>query len=83
LNGKGWYYYGEEQYENAIKAWEILLKSYPNFSEGYMYIIEAQKLLKVDYSKNVLKLKESLKSSTFYTNEEKKEIENELEKLMK
>lgn len=83
LNGKGWYFYGEEQYENAIKAWEILLKSYPNFSEGYMYIIEAQKLLKVDYSKTVLKLKESLKSSTFYTNEEKKEIENELEKLTK
>lgn len=83
LNGKGWYFYGEEQYENAIKAWEILLSSYPNFTEAYLYIIDAQKLLKVDYSMTVVKLKESLKSSKFYSAKEQKEIKKELKKLMK
>ena len=83
LNGKGWYFYGEEQYENAIKAWEILLEAYPNFSEAYLYIIEAQKILKVDYSKTVKQLRESLKTTTFYSKEEKKEIEDELDKLIK
>lgn len=83
LNGKGWYFYGEEQYENAIKAWEILLEAYPNFTEAYLYIIDAQKILKVDYSKTVKRLRESLKTTSFYSKEEKKEIEDELEKLTK
>ena len=43
LNGKGWGFYGEGEYAKAIKVWEKLLIQYPNFSEGYLSIIDAQK----------------------------------------
>jgi predicted alpha/beta superfamily hydrolase len=35
LNGKGWGFYNAKQYENAIEAWNIMLETYPNFSQGY------------------------------------------------
>lgn len=37
LNGKGWYFTNEKRYSEAIDAWKILLKRYPNFSEAYLY----------------------------------------------
>lgn len=81
LNGKGWFFYGEEQYEKAIQAWEILLATYPNFSEGYLYLIDAQMQLKKEYAPTVEKLKTSLKSSDFYSKKEKKEIMKELKEM--
>ena len=83
LNGKGWFFYGEGQYDNAIKAWEALLKSYPNFSEGYLYILDAQKQLKMtkNYSDTIDRFNASIASSNFYSEKEKDELRQELESM--
>jgi len=83
LNGKGWYFYNKGEFEKAIAAWEILMKSYPNFSEGYLYIMDAQIQLKSDYSETVKRFSASLNSSTFYTEAEKEELLQELKKSNK
>ncbi len=85
LNGKGWYFYNEGQFEKAIEAWEILMKSYPNFSEGYLYILEAQIQLKRknDYSDTIERFNVSLASSNFYSEKEKDELMQELENMTK
>lgn len=79
LNGKGWYFYGEGEYEKAIEAWEIMLESYPNFSEAYLYIIDAKSTLNLDYSGDVELFKKSLANSEIYSKEEKTELLKELE----
>lgn len=83
LNGKGWYYYNEGQYDKAIQAWEILMDVYPNFSEGYLYIIDAQIHLKHDYNKTIKKFTKSLSYSEFYSEKEKKELELEMQEIIK
>ena len=83
LNGKGWYFYNEKQYDKAIQAWKILMDSYPNFSQGYLYMIKAHMQLKQDYLETIEKFKESLASSTFYTETAKKELEIELQEMTK
>lgn len=82
LNGKGWYFFGEEQYESAIKSWELLLNSYPNFSEGYLYILEAQLKMKKDYSETINRFNASLFSSNRYSEKEKDELRQELKKMI-
>lgn len=81
LNGKGWYFFGEDQYESAIKSWEILLNSYPNFSEGYLYILQAQLKMKKDYSETINRFNASLSSSNMYSEKEKDELRIELKTL--
>lgn len=83
LNGKGWYFYNEEQYDKAIQAWKVLISSYQNFSEGYLYIINAQIKLKHNYDKTVQDFKKSLVNSEFYTENEKKELMLELQEMIK
>lgn len=83
LNGKGWYFYNEKQYEKAIQAWNILLDSYPNFSGAYIYIIKAQIQLKQDYSETSKAFRKSLESSEFYTAKQKEDMEKELQGIMK
>ena len=83
LNGKGWYFYNEKQYDKAIQAWQILIASYPNFSEGYLYIIKAQIQLKHNYYKTVKDFKKSLDNSGIYTEKEKKELTLELHEMIK
>lgn len=83
LNGKGWYFYNENQFEKAIEAWQILMDGYPNLSEGYLYMIYAQIQLNQNYSNTVQKFKNSLAHSNLYTEEEKKEMEEELIEIMK
>jgi tetratricopeptide (TPR) repeat protein len=83
LNGKGWYFFGEQAYEKAIEAWEILLQSYPNFAEGYLYIIEAQIESKKDFSATIKKFEQALSHSTIYGEEEKIALKKELEELTK
>jgi tetratricopeptide (TPR) repeat protein len=83
LNGKGWFFYGKEDYAKAIEAWEILLKTYPNFSQGYLALIDAQIQLKLDFSKSVDRFKQSLTKSTIYSDIEKEELIQELEELIK
>ncbi|HMQ08921.1 MAG TPA: hypothetical protein PKC30_16595, partial [Saprospiraceae bacterium] len=81
LNGKGWYFYGNEEYEKAIEAWEILISRYPNFSEGYLYIIDAQiKLgLEVSFTKN--RFLQSIDASELYGEADKMELMEMYEKL--
>jgi predicted alpha/beta superfamily hydrolase len=78
LNGKGWFFNNEGQYEKAIESWELLMKSYPNFSEGYLSIIDAQIQLKKDYSQTVERFKSSLNKSTIYSEKEKEQLMLEL-----
>ncbi|KXH79062.1 alpha/beta hydrolase-fold protein [Chryseobacterium kwangjuense] len=83
LNGKGWYFYNEKQYEKAVQAWKILLDSYPNFSEAYLCIIKAQIQLKQNYSNTIKEFRKSLADSEFYTEKEKKNLEAELQEIIK
>lgn len=78
LNGKGWFFNNEGQFEKAIEAWELLMKSYPNFSEGYLSIIDAQIQLKKDYTQTVERFKTSLNKSTIYSEKEKEQLMLEL-----
>ncbi|MDR6922821.1 tetratricopeptide (TPR) repeat protein [Chryseobacterium sp. 2987] len=83
LNGKGWFFYNEKQYDKAIQAWQILLDTYPNFSQGFLYIIKAQIQLKQNYLQTVEKFKTSLVNSELYTEKEKQELETELQEITK
>lgn len=83
LNGKGWAFYNEKQYDKAIQAWKILIDSYPNFSEAYLNIIKAKILLKQDYSATVKEFNISLANSEFYKEKEKKDLEIELHEIVK
>lgn len=81
LNGKGWFFYGEGEYEKAIQAWEIMLVQYPNFSDGYFNIATAKHEMGLDIQTELAQFKESLKTSTFYSEEEKEGYLKELEEL--
>jgi hypothetical protein len=83
LNGKGWYFYNEKEYAKAIEAWGILMKSYPNFSEGYLYIMDAQIQLKQDISETIELFNESLAKSDIYSETERNELIAEMEGLKK
>jgi predicted alpha/beta superfamily hydrolase len=83
LNGKGWYFYNDKQYEKAIMAWEILVDTYPNFSEAYLYVLKTQIQLKQNYSNTIEEFKKSLAKSEFYSEKEKKDLENELNEMLK
>lgn len=81
LNGKGWYFYNENMYREAIGAWEILTGHYPNFSEAWLYIIETKKLLKENTVEAEEKFRQSLSKSQMYSLKEKEELMLELKKL--
>ncbi|MCX8534019.1 hypothetical protein OEA66_16855 [Chryseobacterium sp. KC 927] len=83
LNGKGWHFYNEKHYDKAIQAWQILMDTYPNFSEGYLNIINAQIKSKKNYLKTSENFKKSLSDSEFYTEKQKKELEIEFEEMIK
>lgn len=82
LNGKGWYFYNEKDYAKAIKAWEILVESYPNFSQGYLAIIKAQIKLKENYDATLVKFKNSLSNSEMYKENEKEGLMKELKEII-
>ncbi|WP_138434608.1 alpha/beta hydrolase-fold protein [Winogradskyella algicola] len=83
LNGKGWFFYNNNDYKNAIEAWELLLLSYPNFSEGYLYIMDAQMVLNQDITDTIERFNASLANSQFYSEKEKNDLIKELESLKK
>ena len=88
LNGKGWFFYNEERYDKAISAWEILLKSYPNYSETLLYILDAKMLMNKDLPQEEIDeslriFKSSLEKSEFYSDEEKVELLKGVEKTFK
>jgi len=79
LNGKGWEFYNDKEYQKAIMIWETLMKEYPNFSEGLLNIYWAQEELNLDTKQTKERLIENLKHSKFYSESEKKEILKEVE----
>lgn len=81
LNGKGWQHYNEKNYLKAIEAWQELLKDYPNFSEGYLSIAMAQTMLKESLHSTIDMFHKSLEESSFYSNEQKKQLLVESENL--
>lgn len=83
LNGKGWYFFNENEYAHAIQAWEKMLEEYPNFSEAYLYIIYAQQELHQDYTETLKKLKISLATTQFYTEKDLIDIQAEIKELEK
>lgn len=81
LNGKGWYFYNEGEFELAISAWQEMLRCYPNFSVGYLFISYAEQELGRNSEATIKSLRASLKTSEIYSDEEKAELMNELENL--
>lgn len=74
LNEKGQSFYDEKEYIKAIEAWEILMRYYPNFSEGYLSILDTQIQLKQDFSNTIEKFNNSLSESNIYSPKEKAEL---------
>ena len=81
LNGKGWELYNKKRYREAIAAWELLLEYYPNFSEAWLYIMDARLKTKQDVKAAKQQFLTSLKDSQLYSAEEKKELMAEYEQL--
>ena len=81
LNGKGWQFFNEQKYAQAIAAWEQCVEAYPLFAEAYLYIIYAQKELQEDYSATLQKLEESLRLTQLYSAEELAELQEEIKSL--
>ncbi len=67
-------FFNEAKYELAIRAWEEMLKAYPNCSDAYLNMAYAQKELNQDPTKMLALFRKSLAADAFYTPEEKKEI---------
>jgi len=83
LNGKGWSFYTEGEFEKAIEAWSLLLSYYPDFSEAYLSIAYAEKDLGRPVAATLTEFQKKLSSDTFYTADEKLEMMKECELLMK
>lgn len=81
LNGKGWTFFNEGAFEHAINTWKLLLNNYPNFSEAYLYILEAEIALKDNHNLTIEAFHQSLKNSKLYSDAEKQELLIELERL--
>ncbi len=74
LNGKGWEAYNKQQYQQAIEAWQALLRYYPTMSEAWLYIADAQKNLNVPFKSAVERFYAEIQQSSFYTTSEKEEL---------
>lgn len=81
LNGKGWFFYNLGQFDKAAEAWEILVDRYPNFSEAYLYIIDAKISDNKDASQARKLFLESVKTSNLYSDSEKIELMVEFERM--
>lgn len=79
LNAKGWRYFNESNFTTAIQTWQKLLEAYPNFSEAYLYIMEAENKLNKKNPKTVEAFKRSLENSNLYSEFKKMDLLNELE----
>ena len=84
LNGIAYQYYNEEKYQDAIVVWNLLLKEYPMFTYANISISNAY--FKLNDKKKAIsyleKAKFELKTNTFYSVEEKLNIQSEIEKMM-
>lgn len=82
LNGKGWMYYENRKFEQAISAWETLLRYYPNFSEALLYIAYARTDLGEPIDDVLQAFRENFAKSLFYSDEEQHDLQEEYQLLL-
>ena len=84
LNGIGFKYYNNKQYQAARTAWTILLADYPMFSDAYSNI--AKSYLKEDNkveAKHYYELaKQKAVDNSFYNAEERKELIKDIDDVL-
>jgi hypothetical protein len=78
LNGKAWGFFTRGSYEDAIRAWELLLNEHPSFLDAFMGIISAQSEVRIDNKKRLSAFRKCVKEATYFTKKEKKELLREL-----
>jgi tetratricopeptide (TPR) repeat protein len=82
LNGRAWYYYGENKFDEAIESWDLTLIYYPNFSEANLYIASTLKEINRPYKKYIEEFNHSIIKNNFYSTSEKQELIKEYEELI-
>lgn len=83
LNGLGFRFYNNKKYGAARQTWEIMLKEFPMFTEGYVSVAKSYKKEGNNNKaiKNCDKAVQQLNATTFYSSEEKQELVKEIEEL--
>jgi tetratricopeptide (TPR) repeat protein len=81
LNNKGYAFFKNSDFPDAIAAWQQLVKQYPNFSEGYLNIAKCQRRLRQSNVQAIRDFKTSLEQSSVFTDEEKSRLLHEAEGL--
>jgi len=81
LNGIGYKFFNEQNYNEARQAWILLLDEYPTFLNAYVSIADSyvKEGNKKDAAINYKKAKEKLVSNTFYTKQQSEAMRNEIE----
>jgi predicted alpha/beta superfamily hydrolase len=83
LNGKGWAFFNEKKYLEAIGAWNVMLSAYPNFAEGYLFQAYAKQELKLDFTAELSEFFQAMEVTTVYSDEEREELLEEARGLKK
>ncbi len=75
VNGKASELFYSGKFQEAITLWEFQLARFPNLSDIYLNIADAQKQLKVSNKETLEKYHASIIKCTMYSPEEKKELD--------
>lgn len=81
LNGKGSYFFFEEDYEKAMEVWTYMMQFYPNFSEGWLYIAECKIALTQNWDAERELFLNSISISVIYSDAEKSALRDYLQEL--
>ena len=81
LNGRGWQYFNDARYEDAITAWETMVAAYPPFLEGHLYMAEAERRLGRNPEQRLKKFMGGIITSQYYTEDEKAALLRELQEF--
>lgn len=81
LNGKGWQYFNDARYQDAIVAWETMVRAYPPFLEGHLYIAEAERRLGRYPEQRLKRFMAGIITSQFYTEDEKASLLQKLQEF--
>jgi hypothetical protein len=82
LNGKGWQYFNDGRYMDAITAWQAMTAAYPSFAEGHLYMAEAGLRIGLDTKPYLNRFKAGIVTSPFYNDDERAELMGEYEELL-
>lgn len=81
LNGKGWFFYNQESYAEAAEAWKIMVREYPAFAEGYLYLYDALARLGKPDPELLLTFERELARSPMYSEADRRDWMEELKAL--